>query len=168
MLRVAPGFLLTPDSIYQFSPILHTCRCIQGLLDHTSPHGSKRWTGHLCRKSNRKYFVRVSFHNMLGGFVSLLRIATFPHILLECVGAIVPEWIWCGGIFILFLYFVPSWPRVYATHSIVCWNVGSVCGQVKPKRVLQMGLRVQDWVRVRFSNFKPVTPKSSLLMLDFR
>ena len=92
MLRVAPGFLSTPDSIYQFSPTLHTCRCNQGLLDHTSPRGSNRWTGHLCSKSSRKYFVRVGafivilgdpllltapgsprmFHSMLGDSVALL------------------------------------------------------------------------------------------------
>ena len=126
MLCEAPGFLWTLDSIYRFSPTLHTCRCNQGLLDHTSPHGLKRWTGHLYRKSNRKYFVRVGFHSMLGDFVSLLRIATYPHILLQCVGAMVPEWLWCRGIFIRFLYFCPSCPRLYAIHSTVCWNVGNV------------------------------------------
>ena len=32
--------------------------------------------------------------------MSLLRIATYPHILLQCVGAMVPEWLWRRGIFI--------------------------------------------------------------------
>ena len=36
-------------------------------------------------------------------------------------------------------------------------------------RDLQIGLRVRDWVRVRVSNFKPVTfLESSLYMLVFR
>ena len=63
---------------------------------------------------------------MLGDFVSLLRIANFPYILLQCVGAMVPEWLWCRWIFIRFLYFCPSCPRLYAIHSTVCWNVGNV------------------------------------------
>ena len=38
--------------------------------------------------------------------MSLLRIATYPHILLQCVGAMVPEWLWRRGIFIPFFVFL--------------------------------------------------------------
>ena len=43
---------------------------------------------------------------MLEDFVALLRKATFPHISLQCVGAMVLEWLWCRDISFVFCSFV--------------------------------------------------------------